>query len=175
MADGPIAWRILIGAPPGPCYRESAENGQLYPPGYSPGYGYYRDYKDQPSIVITNQPPPPPVPAMPVARTLASLLGVPETAALFQVRVPPDAEVWFSGEKTVKQGGFRTYVTPVLPADRAVTYEVRARWSQDGKVVDRTQPVTFHSGDRVTVDFLSRAAPAAEVTPLPPPRKLVGP
>src|ERR1700736_6813064 len=56
VASG-IAFRLIVGAPPDPNYQEVGGDGNaaLPPRGYSPGYGYPRDYMTMPSLVITNE------------------------------------------------------------------------------------------------------------------------
>lgn len=94
-AESPFAWRIIIGAPPDPYYRESAENGMLYPPGFSPGYGYARDYMKMPSIVLTNQAPRV-VMNEPVLYTPQGIdAQILQLVGLVRVRVPADADLWF--------------------------------------------------------------------------------
>jgi uncharacterized protein (TIGR03000 family) len=143
-AGGWFGWRIVIGAPPDPYYRESMENGQVGPPGYSPGYGYY-PYGNLPSLVITNRPPPP---------VEVTVVQQPIPHATLRVLVPPDAEVWFWDQKTTQSGAERLYLTPDLEQSGAYGYEIRARWKQDGKPIERTRKVIVHPGNRVTVDFL---------------------
>ena len=154
-----IIARISFGPPTDPNIRESLENGQTGPAGYSAVYGNYPFVHTHiPSIVITNQLPPP-----------APLVDVPAATALIRVRVPADAEIWFSGEKTSQRGEWRLFLTPILKEGQSLDYEVRARWKQDGKEVDQTRKITVSSGDRLTIDFLR---PAGEDIPeLPPPRK----
>ena len=41
---------------------------------------------------------------------------VPAAAALFRVRVPADAEIWFSGQETTQRGPYRLFVTPQMEA-----------------------------------------------------------
>jgi uncharacterized protein (TIGR03000 family) len=145
-----ITWRIIVGAPPpDPTYRESLDNGQLGPPGYSAGYGYY-PYMNLPGIVITNQP-------APIAFYTAST-PLPESAALFRVRVPRDAEIWFSGAKTSQTGAYRLFVTLPLAEGQAFQYEICARWQQEGMEVEHDRQVSVHAGDRLTIDFLEPAA-----------------
>ena len=48
----------------------------------------------------------------------------------------------------------RLYLTPDLEQSGAYGYEIRARWKQDGKPIERTRKVIVHPGNRVTVDFL---------------------
>jgi uncharacterized protein (TIGR03000 family) len=51
------------------------------------------------------------------------------------------------------QGSWRSYVTPPLPGGRSLSYEIRARWRDQGGDVERIAQVPIHAGDRVTVDF----------------------
>jgi uncharacterized protein (TIGR03000 family) len=172
-AQSRIAWRIIIGAPPDPNVQDFTENGMLLPRGYVSGYGYYEDYiKWAPSIVITNQQPPALHDIHAAAHPRGVEEDVPSSAALFRVRVPADAEIWFSGEKTAQQGPYRLFVTPQLDAGQTLVYQVQARWRRDGQEVVRNRAVTIHAGDRLTLDFLQ---PDEEETVLPPPRPLEKP
>jgi uncharacterized protein (TIGR03000 family) len=157
-----IIARLSFGPPTDPNIRESLENGQTGPAGYSAVYGNYPFVHTHiPSIEITNQLPAP------------ALVDLPAATALIRVRVPADAEIWFSGEKTTQRGDWRLFFTPILIAGQSLDYEVRARWKQDGKVVDQTRKITVSGADRLTIDFLR---PASEDIPeLPPPRKGEGP
>jgi uncharacterized protein (TIGR03000 family) len=172
-AQSRIAWRITIGAPPDPNVQDFTENGMLLPRGYVSGYGYYEDYiKWAPSIVITNQQPPALHDIHAASQPGHVEGGIPAMAALFRVRVPADAEIWFSGEKTAQRGSYRLFVTPEVDAGRTLAYDVRARWRQDGQEVVRKRTVTVRAGDRLTLDFLQQDE---EDTVLPPPRPLEKP
>jgi len=86
------------------------------------------------------------VPAAPAAPAAAT--------ATVAVRVPPDADVWFNGYRTRQRGELREYESPPLPADRDFHYDVRARWVDGDRVVDRTRSVTVRADGRTDVDFL---------------------
>jgi uncharacterized protein (TIGR03000 family) len=73
------------------------------------------------------------------------------------VRAPADAEVWFGGTKTRQTGAVREFESPELMAGRKYTYEVLARWTQDGKEVSRTRSIEVSAGARKTVDFTKSA------------------
>ncbi len=73
------------------------------------------------------------------------------------VRSPADAEIWFEGSKTTQTGAMREFESPELKPGRQYTYEVRARWMQDGKKVSQTQTIEVSAGDRKTVDFTKSA------------------
>jgi uncharacterized protein (TIGR03000 family) len=79
---------------------------------------------------------------------------IPEGAALIQMEVPANAEVWFSGDETAQRGEFRSFVTPPLEAGRNYVYRVRVRWTdQNGETVERTQRVPVRPGDRLNLRF----------------------
>jgi uncharacterized protein (TIGR03000 family) len=78
------------------------------------------------------------------------------TAASLDVRVPADAQIWFDGEPTSQTGSIRSFVSPPLEPGKSFTYEIRARWVDNGNVVDLIKQVQVHAGDRVPVDFLAR-------------------
>ena len=62
-----------------------------------------------------------------------------DTRAFIQVRVPAAAEIWFDGEKTSQTGSVRDFVSPALQTGRSFTYEIRARWTDEGgKVIEKT-------------------------------------
>jgi uncharacterized protein (TIGR03000 family) len=155
------------------------DNGQGNFPGgrgYTPGYGYYPgnaipgttypwltgpdvpDYHRYPHGLPAAAPASPPLPA------------IDADAALLAVRVPFDAEIWIADAKTQQRGALRSFVTPPLERGAIFRYEIRARWNEAGRNVDRSKEITVRSGDRVTVDF------TGEGKPLPPaPRQLNAP
>jgi uncharacterized protein (TIGR03000 family) len=79
--------------------------------------------------------------------------GGADTRAIVQVEVPANATLWFDGEKTQQTGGLRTFHTPPLERGHSYHYDVKARWEQNGKTVERTRRVDVYAGGRVTVDF----------------------
>jgi uncharacterized protein (TIGR03000 family) len=76
-----------------------------------------------------------------------------DTAATVQAEVPANATLWFDGVQTQQTGARRTFRTPPLERGRRYHYDVKARWEQDGKPVERTRRVDVAAGARVTVDF----------------------
>ena len=91
--------------------------------------------------------------------------NVPKDAALISVRVPPDAKITFSGHETKEQGTFREFVTPSLADNRTYSYEMRAKWTENGQAVDRTREILVHPGDRIHVDFTRDATMVQQMTP----------
>jgi uncharacterized protein (TIGR03000 family) len=82
-----------------------------------------------------------------------------EDAAMIAVRVPPNADIWFDGQKTNQKGAVRQFETPALDPGHDYAYEVRARWNENGRNIERTRQVTVHAGDRIGLNFMeSRGA-----------------
>jgi uncharacterized protein (TIGR03000 family) len=79
----------------------------------------------------------------------------PNNAARVAVRVPPDAEVWFDDDKTQQKGTMREFISPALEPGHNYSYDIKARWNQNGKMVEQTRHVPVHAGDRVMVDFFA--------------------
>jgi uncharacterized protein (TIGR03000 family) len=131
---------------------------------YSPGYagvnyaGYGTSVPSSwamaPNSYVAFYPPsfprsaPAAAPAMP-----ASYNSDADTRAVVQVEVPADATLWFDGVQTKQTGALRTFSTPNLESGRSYHYDVKARWEQNGKPVERTRRVDVYAGARVTVDF----------------------
>jgi uncharacterized protein (TIGR03000 family) len=75
-------------------------------------------------------------------------------AATVEVRLPDaNAEVWIDNDKMTTTGVDRVFRTAPFDSSRSYSYDVTARWSQDGRVVERTRTVTVRGGDRSVVDF----------------------
>lgn len=120
---------------------------------------YYYDYGPEYSYNVYRVPRARYTPA-PAAES------IPEDAVLFDLRVPAEAEVWFEGQKTSQTGASRQFVTPALERGYAYTYEIRARWTENGKPVERTRKIKVHAGDRLGMNLTS-AAPEEGTLPVP--------
>jgi uncharacterized protein (TIGR03000 family) len=71
------------------------------------------------------------------------------------VNVPADAVVWFDRTRMTSTGSAREYQSPALTPGKRYTYEVRARWNDNGHEVTQTQKVAVTAGARVNVTFPS--------------------
>jgi uncharacterized protein (TIGR03000 family) len=87
----------------------------------------------------------------------------PDTSAHVTVSVPADAEIWFDDTHTTVTGAVREYQSPPLAPGSKYTYELRARWNENGHVVTQTQQVEVTAGAHVNVHFpvLPTKAPTA--------------
>jgi uncharacterized protein (TIGR03000 family) len=79
-----------------------------------------------------------------------------DKVAHMTVQVPADAEVWFGKTKTTSTGSVRHYESPPLTPGSQYTYQIRARWNQNGQEVTQTQLVNVTAGGRVNVTFTVR-------------------
>jgi uncharacterized protein (TIGR03000 family) len=70
-----------------------------------------------------------------------------------QLRVPPDAKVWFDGEATTQRGEVRNFQSPSLDPAKQYSYEIRATWQQDGRPIEHTRRVRVRAGDRIRVNL----------------------
>jgi uncharacterized protein (TIGR03000 family) len=86
---------------------------------------------------------------------LPYLRGRPEpSTALINVRVPvADAEVSIDGQRMIQTGLSRRFVSPPLAPRRNYVYDLRARWTQNGKKFDEVRRVTVRAGATVNVSF----------------------
>lgn len=75
--------------------------------------------------------------------------------ALIEVHVPADAQVWFDGDSTSQTGLERSFRSPPLQPGQDYSYEVKARWTENGKDIERTRKVRLHAGERVLVNFMA--------------------
>jgi uncharacterized protein (TIGR03000 family) len=100
-----------------------------------------RNYYSPGSNNYAPEMPPPYPPAAPVrpARVI--------------VRVPPEAHLWFEGTETKQSGGERTFKSTPLEPGQPYLYDVKARWWQDGKAVEKTRTIYVQAGQVTRLDF----------------------
>jgi uncharacterized protein (TIGR03000 family) len=80
--------------------------------------------------------------------------------AYITLRVPTGAQVFFDGDPTSQTGAERTFTSPVLEAGKNYHYDILARWTEGGRVVERKRQVLVTAGARVRVDLADKAAEA---------------
>jgi uncharacterized protein (TIGR03000 family) len=85
-----------------------------------------------------------------------------DPTAHIEVRVPADAEVWFGTGKTSQTGTRREFVSPPLEPGQGFTYEIRARWVENGKEVTQTRRLDVSAGTWKGVDFTRPPVEAVE-------------
>jgi len=74
-------------------------------------------------------------------------------SAEVNVRVPASAELWFDNHKTRQTGLVRQFITPPLEQGKSFTYNLRARWTENGAPMDQTRTVEVQAGRQASVDF----------------------
>jgi uncharacterized protein (TIGR03000 family) len=77
----------------------------------------------------------------------------PDTSAHVTLSAPADAVIWFNDSKTTSTGSVREYHSPRLTPGIQYTYEIRARWNENGQEVTQTQQVKVTAGAHVSVKF----------------------
>ena len=75
-------------------------------------------------------------------------------AAVIDIKMPCFGELWVDGVPTEQLGTDRLFRSPPLEKGGEYVYVLRARWLDgNGKVVDQTQEVRLHCGERMQVVF----------------------
>jgi len=71
------------------------------------------------------------------------------------IRVPADAKVFFDDTPTTETGPDRMFVTPPLDPNQNYSYEISARWMDNGQERKQTRTVRPMPGQTVDVNFMS--------------------
>lgn len=158
-------------------YGRYSGRGGYYPGFYGVGLGYYPyfDGGSYPSVGYYGTPGPadyayletpvpyrsfyPPLPEDSGLNTTGTLTASVDDKAHVRVVVPTAAQVWFDGDSTSQAGSLREFVSPPLSSEGTYSYEIRARWMENGTPMEQTRRVTVRAGALTTVDF-TRPAPA---------------
>jgi uncharacterized protein (TIGR03000 family) len=135
--------------------------------GYYPYYGGYNDYSYAPDYYAYTPPPVIyrsyyPNLATPNALTTQPPDNTPartDNTAHVRVIVPASAEIWFDGDKTSQTGATREFVSPALTPGSDYTYQIKARWMENGQPVEKAQDINVRAGAVTLVDFTRTAPP----------------
>jgi uncharacterized protein (TIGR03000 family) len=65
----------------------------------------------------------------------------------------PSADLWFNGTRMPERGTTRTFTTPPLTPGQEYHYTVRARWMQNGRMVESTRTIPVFAGRNAVADF----------------------
>jgi uncharacterized protein (TIGR03000 family) len=130
---------------------------------YSPfgyyGDPYYRGYGYAPGYYNGTPYYPGPAPLAPTTRQ--SNYPAPATAheaVGMKVLVPTaDTKVWFENKETSQQGMERLFESPPLKPNQHFTYNIKARWTENGKTVNQERQVHVLAGQNITVNFREKA------------------
>jgi uncharacterized protein (TIGR03000 family) len=145
-------------------------------PGYPyGGYGYYPGYAVPVVVPVAVPAAVPAVPAVPdpdilpvpkavdPAATAApaprespsdtAVAAVVNNTARVRVLLPADAQLWLGDELMTPTGGERIFVSPALTPGKAYSYQVKARWTQNGRLVEQSAKVKVYANKTTTVEF----------------------
>ena len=98
-----------------------------------------------------------------------------DSTALLTILVPtPDAELIFDGVPANERGPEREFRTPAIEKGQSFSYELKTRWIENGREVERAKKVSFKAGDTILVDLREdepkpEVKPQGNQRPVPPP------
>jgi len=123
-------------------------------PGYSSYPSYSSGYYDPSADVVPDSGYSSPAPAAATQALYSSSSAAvqPDTPAHMTVKVPADAKVTLNGTPTTSTGTLRQFISPPLAAGK-YTYDVEARWNDNGKEVTQTRHIAVAPGAHVEVAF----------------------
>jgi len=81
--------------------------------------------------------------------------------------VPAGAEVWIEGAKMSQRGPARIFVSPPLEPGKNFSYEIVARWNDNGQPVERRQEVPVRANQWSVANFMGATASDDETPPVP--------
>jgi uncharacterized protein (TIGR03000 family) len=141
----------------------SAYGSYGYPPVYAPGFA---GDNGPPDSYQSFYPPSGGPPAKSLMQYPIESVPPPKaaTAAVQIYMVDPNADLWFNGVKMQQTGRQRDFITPELQPGKSYSYEVRAKWTQNGKQYDKTRTLTVQAGEQIGLNFVVEEREA-----LPPP------
>jgi uncharacterized protein (TIGR03000 family) len=95
-----------------------------------------------------------------------------DNMAHLTVNAPADAQILVDGTPTVSTGPVRRFHSPPLAPGRHYSYNVEARWNDNGHEVTQTQKVDVTAGAHPNVKFpvTRENAPQMSGAPTQPPR-----
>jgi len=117
-----------------------------YDSGYYGGYGAETpSYADTYPTVTT--------PAVNYQALTPPTAADPDAVANLTVNVPAGTQLWLNGTATTSTGAVRQFRTPPLTPGHRYSYEIQARWNENGHAVTQTQHVDVTAGGHINVSF----------------------
>jgi len=95
-------------------------------------------------------------PSATTAAAVTAVIPAPDSTpgpATVDVHVPASAEVWFEDVLTTQTGDWRRFQSPPLAVGTDYHYVARARWTDNGRMVDQARRITVHAYEVTVVDF----------------------
>jgi uncharacterized protein (TIGR03000 family) len=142
--------------PPGLAYPTAPWFGGYYG-GFYGGYypGYYGDYYPYLGSSTSFYYPPAPLTAPPLtgaggtgSGSAATVVVNPEQPAELTVEFPAAPDVTLNGAAAEGEGTARTFRSPPLKPGETYTFDVKAKWTVDGKRYEWDRTVTLGAGER---------------------------
>jgi len=87
---------------------------------------------------------------------------MPDRTAHVRIEAPPDAKIWFGDALMASTGQVHDFKSPPLKPFVRYTYDVKVRWTENGREVTQSKRIPVAAGDYAAVKF-----------PVPPPRSVV--
>jgi len=85
--------------------------------------------------------------------TASSTAATGNSESLLEVTVPADAKVNIEGADTTQTGTMREFVSPPLFPGHEYSYQIKVKWTENGKEMTRTHRVAVHAGDVIHLAF----------------------
>ncbi|AMV23041.1 hypothetical protein VT84_01425 [Gemmata sp. SH-PL17] len=122
--------------------------GWAYQSSYSPWTGFGYTFGGYLPNGATSIAPAQEAPAQRPQKPQPRIVLANEFPATLALQFPAAAEIWFNGEKVKGEAqDARTLTSPVLRPGTQYTFEVKARWKNQGKLFESARTVTLGPGD----------------------------
>jgi uncharacterized protein (TIGR03000 family) len=82
-----------------------------------------------------------------------------EMPVYLEVLIPPTAEIIIEGAKTTQTGSRRLFVSPPIKSGQNYTYDLKAKWTENGKEMNRSRKVPVRAGETKVVDLTRELMP----------------
>ncbi len=130
-----------------------------YNDSYAPNY-YGNSAEELPGDAYANVPPP----SGNVGNRSAG-----DTARI-EIRLPdPQASIWVEGQSIASSGEVRQFNSPQLDPSRQFSYDVKAAWIENGKLMTDERRVKVRANAQSVIDFTKPGQTAPDAGQLPPP------
>ncbi len=146
-------------------YGYGGYGGYGYPSNYSAPMYYDNTYVYQPPVYVDGGVVPSSYQSLYPPNGTAQAPTDPNRAYI-RVHVPADAQVYFENTATTQSGPDRLFSTPPLDPNQNYSYQISARWMQNGREVRQDRTVQLTPGHTVDVNFTS--APGSSSQPAQP-------
>jgi uncharacterized protein (TIGR03000 family) len=86
-----------------------------------------------------------------------------ENRVMLNIQAPAGANLWISDVFVGQGGSSRQFVSPPLENGRTYTYDIKARWMQDGREMTSARTLEFQGGQtNLSFDLVQGAQPVSK-------------